>query len=75
MIKYLTAHGNSSALVIDKAIMELLNIDQKTALEVSTDGQNLIISPVGDTHREKKWRSALAKVNKRHSKTLQALAK
>ena len=74
MIKYLTAHGNSSALVIEKAIMELLHIDQKTALEVSTDGRNLIISPVDDAKREGKLRAALAKVNKRHSKTLRTLA-
>ncbi len=59
MIKYLTPHGNSSALVIEKAVMELLKINQKTALEVSTDGQSLIISPVGDSKRENKLRLAL----------------
>ena len=74
MIKYLTAHGNSSALVIEKAILELLHISQKTALEVSTDGHNLIISPVQDAKRESKIQSALAKINKRHSKTLRSLA-
>ncbi|HRK61234.1 MAG TPA: AbrB/MazE/SpoVT family DNA-binding domain-containing protein [Candidatus Omnitrophota bacterium] len=75
MIKHLTAHGNSSALVIDKAILQILKIDQKTPLEVSTDGKNLIISPVIDSGREKRMRQALAKVNKRHGKTLKELAK
>ena len=74
MIKHLTAHGNSSALVIDKAILELLNISQKTPLEVTTDGQNLIISPVVDTTRAKRFKSALEKINKRHAKTFRALA-
>ena len=73
MIKTLTAHGNSSALVIDKAILELLKIDAETPLEVTTDGKILIISPVRNKTREKKVQSALKKVNKRHSKTLKRL--
>ena len=75
MIKYLTAHGNSSALVIEKPILELLKITQDTALEIATDGKNLIISPVTDPRRESRVRAALAKVNKRHARTLRALAK
>ncbi|MBI3252862.1 MAG: AbrB/MazE/SpoVT family DNA-binding domain-containing protein [Candidatus Omnitrophica bacterium] len=74
MIKHLTQHGNSSALVIDKAILELLHISQHTPLEVVTDGKNLIISPVTNSEREKKFRQALLKVNQRHAKTLKALA-
>lgn len=74
MVKYLTPHGNSSALVIDKPILELLGIDQKTALEMSTDGQNLIVSPIKNPKREASFRSALEKVDKRHSKTLRKLA-
>jgi antitoxin component of MazEF toxin-antitoxin module len=74
MIKHLTPHGNSSALVIDKAILDILKITQKTPLEVTTDGQNLIISPVADAGRAKKLRSALDAVNKHHAKTLRALA-
>ena len=43
MIKKLTKHGNSWALVIDKAVLELLNIDPETPLEIATDGQTLIV--------------------------------
>ena len=74
MIKHLTLHGNSSALIIEKPILELLNITQDTSLEISTDGKNLIISPVSDAKREKKIKLALAKINQRHAKTLKALA-
>ena len=74
MIKHLTAHGNSSALVIEKAILELLNINQNTPLEVTTDGVNLIVSPVTEANREERIRRALAKINEKHSKTLKALA-
>ena len=43
MIKKLTKHGNSSALVIERPIMELLKIDNETPLEITTDGKRLII--------------------------------
>jgi len=75
MIKKLVAHGNSAALIIDKPIMDLLKVDMKTPLEVSTDGKSLIISPVQNDKREKRFRTALEKVNKSHRKTLQKLAK
>lgn len=73
MIKTLTAHGNSAALIIDKAIMELLNITISTPLKLVTDGKSLIISPVEDSAREAIFHSALQKVNDRHSKTLRKL--
>ena len=38
MIKRLTRHGNSLALVIDRAILELLKVDPDTPLELTTDG-------------------------------------
>ena len=45
MIKKLTRHGNSMSLVIDKPILELLNITPDTPLRISTDGRSLTISP------------------------------
>ena len=75
MTKHLTQHGNSAALIIDKAVMELLHIDMATPLELVTDGKNLIISPVRSAGRARRFRSALEAVNRRHGKTLRALAK
>ena len=74
MIKKLTTHGNSWALILEKGVLDLLKITPQTPLEISTDGRNLIISPVGKAKRDKLFRSALAKVNKNHGKTLKALA-
>ena len=74
MIKTLTTHGNSSALIIEKAILDLLNIKQETPLEITTDGKNIIISPVSSKNRSKKVKQALDKVNKNHHKTLKKLA-
>lgn len=75
MIKKLIQHGNSSALIIDKPIMELLNIDFDTPLELSTDGNNIIISPVKDKSKLDKLNKSLNKINKNHTSTLQKLAK
>jgi len=75
MIKKLVSHGNSAALIIDKPILELLKVDMDTPLEISTDGKSLIISPIESDKRGKQFKSALAKVNKVHSKTLQKLAR
>ena len=75
MVKHLTQHGNSAALVIDKPILELLKINMETSLEMTTDGRNLIISPVHDSNREKKFKSALAHVMAKHRETFKKLAK
>ncbi len=74
MIKHLTTHGNSLALVIEKGVLELLGINKKTPLRVSTDGSSLIVSPVKEAKREKKFSQALEAVNKDHVKTFKALA-
>jgi antitoxin component of MazEF toxin-antitoxin module len=74
MIKKMVSHGNSSALIIDKPILEILKISEDTPLEVSTDGKNLIISPVRDSKRETRFRAALRKVNKKHGMTLRRLS-
>ena len=75
MVKYLTTHGNSAALVIDKPILELLNIGMDTPLELATDGKNLVISPVKSASREKKFRASLERVVSKHGKTFAKLAK
>jgi len=75
MIKKLIQHGNSSALIIDKPIMELLNIDFETPLELSTDGNNIIISPVKDKSRLEKLNKSLNKINTQFNSTLKKLAK
>lgn len=53
MVKTLTKHGNSYALVIEKPIMDLLHIQPDTQLEISTDGKSLVIRPVNTARQEK----------------------
>ena len=74
MIKRLTRHGNSLALVIDRAVLELLKINGETPLEISTDGRMLFISPMREKAREKKFRKALEETNKKYGPALKRLA-
>jgi len=75
MIKKIVQHGNSSALIIDKPILELLHIDNDTPLEIITDGVNIIISPVQDKKRTERLNDSIKKINSKHKHTLEKLAK
>jgi antitoxin MazE len=74
MVKTLSKHGNSLALVIDRSILDLLGIDEKTQLEISTDGEALVVAPVRDKKQRKKFDQAVASSHKRYGKTYKRLA-
>jgi antitoxin component of MazEF toxin-antitoxin module len=74
MTKTLVPHGDSLALVIDKSLLDLLQISADTPLEVTTDGASLLVAPVRDTAREEKLRASLAKINKKFGDDLGRLA-
>jgi len=74
MVKKLTKHGNSLALVIDRPILELLKIDPETPLNVSTDGKLLIIEPAKPSSRRKKFEDAQEWAHKRYGKAFKKLA-
>ena len=46
MSKKLTRHGNSYALIIDKPLLQVLNISEHTILNLSIQDGALIIKPV-----------------------------
>ena len=74
MIKTLTRHGNSYALIIDRPILDLLNFEPDAPLEVSTDGKSLVIRRAPETSREARVAKSLSKVNAKHGRTLTRLA-
>jgi antitoxin component of MazEF toxin-antitoxin module len=74
MTKTLIRHGNSLALVIDKPILDMLDITADTPLEVVTNGDRLMITPVRDKSRQAKLRASLAKINRKHGSDLKRLA-
>jgi len=74
MIKKLTKHGNSLALVLDRGVLDLLEIDADTPLNIKTDGKCLIVTPAQTPARRKKFQAALAKVNRQYGPALKKLA-
>ncbi len=74
MIKKLSSVGNSLGLIIDRPILELLNIDRDTPLEVRTDGEALIIRPA-KLNKKERVRVATKRMMATHQATLRKLAK
>lgn len=74
MQKTLIRHGNSLALIIDKPILEMLQITADTPLELTTNGDQILISPIRDSDRKKKLQAALDKINTEFGDDLQRLA-
>lgn len=75
MTKKLIRHGNSAALVLDKALLELLNVQMDTPLQVTTDGKNIIISPQVNQKAEATLLDALQRINRKHGTVLAKLGK
>ena len=73
MIKKLIQHGNSAALVLDKPILDLLNISFDTPFEITTDGKNLILSPQNEVITDNDILMSLQKINKKYHKVLKKL--
>lgn len=74
MIKTLTRTGNSLALVIDKPLLDATGIDAESQLEVSTDGDVIVISPVRPRRRNAKLRQILKDLDRKHAGAFRRLA-
>ncbi|MCZ7647267.1 MAG: AbrB/MazE/SpoVT family DNA-binding domain-containing protein [Planctomycetota bacterium] len=74
MTKTLTRHGNSYALVIDKPILELLQITPDTPLELVTDGDALVVRAVRDKKRQKRLDKSLDRIHRKFGRGLKKLA-
>jgi antitoxin component of MazEF toxin-antitoxin module len=72
--KTLTRTGNSLALVLDKPILEATGIDADTPLEVSTDGDVIVISPVRSRKRTAKLKRILEELDRVHAGAFRRLA-
>ena len=73
MNKHLTAIGNSLGIIIEKPILDLLNIDRDTQLDMRTDGEALIIRPIKGSKKERALNSA-RRMMKIHEGSLKKLA-
>lgn len=74
MIKKLTKTGNSLALVLDRRLLDRAKIDANTPLEVATDGDVIVISPVRTKRRTAKVRKIVAEAHRDYGGVFKRLA-
>ena len=74
MIKSLIKHGNSHALVIDKAIMEALGIEPDSRLQLTLAGGSLTITPVDVGVGQERVGESLRRIRPRYEGMLRKLA-
>lgn len=75
MVKKLTKTGNSLALVLDKPLLQQLGIDEETELEISTNGDVLVVTPLRGSARERKLRKTVEKINDQYAGLFERLSK
>lgn len=74
MQKKLVKTGNSLALVLDRALLDETGIDAETPLEVSTDGEVIVISPVRSPRRTAKLKRIVERAHERYGGAFRRLA-
>ena len=74
MIKTLQKHGNSQALLIEKALMDALGIQADTPLQISVSGNSLIVTPVNVGVGRQAVAQSIEKLRPRYGQMLKNLA-
>lgn len=74
LVKKLTRHGNSYALILDKALLDLLDIGQDTPLSIRVVQGGLLVTPAPEEDHRQRVKAASERANKRYSKVFKKLA-
>jgi antitoxin component of MazEF toxin-antitoxin module len=74
MIKTLKKHGNSMALVIEKPLMEALGIQADTPLQVTMNGNTLMVTPTNVGVPAERLKRVIKDLRKRYGPMLKRLA-
>jgi antitoxin component of MazEF toxin-antitoxin module len=74
LVKKLVAVGNSQGVVLDKSILQMVNLAPNDEVEISVEDSRIVITP----HRymgEDKFRAAADRAFAKHGKALKRLAR
>ena len=74
MIRRLIRSGSSLALVIDRPLLEALEIDANTDLELSTDGDVLVVTPLRDRERKRRVGDLVTEAHEHYGGVFRRLA-
>ena len=74
MIKTLSKVGNSSALILDKTLLELIGVEERGDVELQVQGDRLVIMPAKSGARQAALDLAHEDLMARFGSTYQRLA-
>jgi antitoxin component of MazEF toxin-antitoxin module len=74
MIKHLRKVGNSTALLLDKPILELLGLKDRDAVQITVSSGSLIVTPMNPAPSQDDFEACVERVIKRRRKLLQRLS-
>ena len=74
MKKKLTRTGNSVALVLDKPMLKQLGVDENSEVEVSMNGDVLVMTPVRDDARRHELNKILEDLDEEYGGVFRRLA-
>jgi len=74
MRKKLTRTGNSLAVVLDRPLLEAVGIKAGTTVDVSTNGDVIVVTPLRAKKRARKLAAALDDINAKYAGVFKRLA-
>ncbi len=74
MLKSLIKVGNSNAILLDRTIMDLIGIEANGRVNLTVNGDSLVITPVNPTVDSEKFEAAAERAEKKFDKLLTRLA-
>lgn len=75
MVKQLRKVGNSSAVILDRAILELLGLEENGEVQLTVRGGALVLTPVRPRAiSQKRFEESLARVMRKRRTALRRLA-
>jgi antitoxin MazE len=75
IVKKLTRLGNSSALVVDRTLMQLMDIDADTPLKVTVEGRRMTVEPLDEKERAARFEKVMKKTGKKNAELFRRLSK
>jgi antitoxin component of MazEF toxin-antitoxin module len=75
MIKTLARQGNSACLILDRSLMDLLELDNDSAVRITVEGHKMIVEPLSEDERTKMFNKIVSKTGKKNAKLFRKLAK
>lgn len=75
MIKKLTRQGNSSALILDRTLMGLLELNNDSEVKMTVEGRKLIVEPLTEAERKQRFEEVLSRTSQKNAGLFRRLAK